>query len=105
MLNVDGCNGGTGKFIAPMRDCLETPVTYVASRRTVTEAQCTLFAAMFYGALLQQRGKGRTPQEHTARVAERAQRAYREATGSTCPFGAQDQEVRPSRRARVAFDL
>lgn len=98
---VDGCNGGTRKFISAMRDCLEWPVTYIASRRMVTEPECTLFAANFYGALLQRKGKGEDQAERTRAAAERAQQAFVAATGSVCPFRV--ETVKPSKAARAAF--
>lgn len=98
---VDGCNGGTRKFISAMRDCLEAPATYIASRRAVTESECTLFAASFYGALLQRKGKGQDPLDRTAAAAERAQSAYEAATGAVCPFRV--ETVQPSAKARAAF--
>lgn len=100
-LYVDGCNGGTQKFIRAMRDCLEVPVTYIGSRRMVTEPQCTLFAANFYGALLQRKGKGEEPLDRTRAAAERAQKAYAAATGSECPFRV--ETVKPSKAALAAF--
>lgn len=98
---VDGCNGGTHKFVRAMRDCLEAPVTYVASRRVVSDPECTLFAANFYGALLQRKGKGQDPLDRTAAAAERARDAYQAATGAACPFTV--ERVEPSRAARAAF--
>ncbi|MFK5634038.1 hypothetical protein [Ornithinimicrobium sp. LYQ103] len=84
-----------------MRDCLECEVTYIASRRMVTEPECTLFAANFYGALLQRKGKGLDPADRTKAAAERAQKAYYEATGSVCPFRV--ETVTPSKAARATF--
>lgn len=98
---VDGCNGGTRRFVSAMRDCLETPVTYIASRRMTTEPECTLFAANFYGTLLQRKGKGQDPVDRTAAAAKRAQSAYEAATGAACPFRV--ETVQPSTKARAAF--
>ncbi|WP_022924589.1 hypothetical protein [Serinicoccus marinus] len=98
-LYVDGCNGGTQKFT--MRDCLEAPVTYIGARRMVTEPECTLFAANFYGGLLQRKGKGLDPLERTRAAAENARDAYAEIAGKECPFRV--ETVEPSRRAARAF--
>lgn len=58
---VDGCNGGTRKFVRAMRDCLEAPVTYVASQRMVGEPECTLFARQLLWGTAAAQGQGSGP--------------------------------------------
>jgi hypothetical protein len=98
---ADGCNAGTARFRKAVRDCLEAPVTYVASRRTVNEGESALFAAAFYGALLQRKGKGQDPWRRTADAAAAAGQAFQAATRQPCPF--QTYPLQPSRAARQHF--
>jgi hypothetical protein len=100
-LLADGCNAATARFRSAIRDCLETPVTYVASRRMVNEGESTLFAAAFYGALLQRKGKGQDPRHRTADAGSAAAAAFEAATRQPCPF--RTLALEPSRAARQQF--
>lgn len=100
-LYADGCNSGTRRFVRAVSDCLEEPLAYISSRRTVTEAECTLFAANFYAAFLSRRGKGKGRGEHAFESAESAREAYRVTLRRECPFTV--QRLEPSREAARAF--
>ena len=98
---ADCCNAAQGRFVRAIRDCLEQPITYIASKRSVGWHESTTFASAFYGAYFRDRGKGMTPVVRGRIAADRSIAGFQEIVAGPCPFTVQD--LTPSRRARSAL--
>jgi hypothetical protein len=101
-LFVDGCNGGTARFVRALRDCLAEPSLLIASRRMVSEGESTIFSACFYGALLQRKGRGVAALQRAEAAVLSARGGYESVTGKPSPFRA--LPISPSRAARRSFN-
>jgi len=76
-------------------------VTYIGTSTQVGWYEGTVYGAAFYGALLQRRGRGRTPLDQGLDAADKASQAFTMITGNKCPYRAALLE--PSRTAKSAM--
>ncbi|MGW6282752.1 hypothetical protein [Kribbella sp. NPDC055071] len=94
---ADGCKTGIGKWQRAIRDCLQDDITYIGTSTVIGWYEATVFCSAFYGALVRNRGLGRTPAEQGWDAANRAIRAYETLTDARCPY--KPVLLTPSRRA------
>ena len=94
---ADGCKTGIGKWQRAIRDCLQDDITYIGTSTVIGWYEATVFCSAFYGALVRNRGLGRTPAEQGWDAANRAIRAYETLTDQRCPY--KPVLLTPSRQA------
>jgi hypothetical protein len=98
---ADGCKTGVGKWQRAIRDCLQGDITYIGTTSVVGWYEATVFCSAFYGALIRNRGLGRSPAEQGWDAAQRAITAYETLTDVKCPY--KPVALQPSRRALRAL--
>jgi len=76
----DGCKTGIDKWQRAIRDCIQDDITYIGTSTVIGWYEATVFCSAFYGALVRNRGLGRTPAEQGWDAANRAIRAYETLT-------------------------
>jgi hypothetical protein len=94
---ADGCKTGIGKWQRAIRDCLQDDITYIGTSTVIGWYEATVFCSAFYGALIRNRGLGKSPAEQGWDAADRAIRAYETLTDARCPY--KPVLLTPSRRA------
>ena len=99
---ADCCLSAQGRFLRAVRDCIEQPITYIGSTRSVNWHEATVFASAFYGAYFKDKGKGLEPSERGRLAAVRAIEGYSVMVDGRCPFKV--QTLKPSRTARSALN-